>query len=173
MRPPRITAVGLGLLGCAWGPTMRWMDCLANFGLLQPDYNCVKPLLGKMVNFGGVFSILIGVWWEPLGSWLGDLTSWDVDEVQQCGGWITWITLSRYHLTLTARNLAWERQLIWGVFSVLLGVWWGPLRSRLGELAVLNVDEVWQSGWWIVWRILGHYNLTFTVWNLNRLRQLI
>ena len=92
MRPPRITAIGLGLLGCAWGPTMRWMDCLANFGLLQPDYNCVKPLLGKMVNFGGVFSILIGVWWEPLGSWLGDLTSWDVDEVQQCGGWITWIT---------------------------------------------------------------------------------
>ena len=34
---------------------MRWMDCLANFGLLQPDYNCVKPLLGKMVNLGGVF----------------------------------------------------------------------------------------------------------------------
>ena len=56
------------------------------------------------------------------------------------------LPLSRYHLTLTARNLAWERQLIWGVFSVLLGVWWGPLRSQLGELAVLDVDEVWQSG---------------------------
>ena len=34
---------------------MRWMDCLANFEPLQLDLNCVKPCLGKMVDFGGVF----------------------------------------------------------------------------------------------------------------------
>ena len=31
------------------------MDCLANFGPLQPDFNYVKPCQGKMVNLGGVF----------------------------------------------------------------------------------------------------------------------
>ena len=34
---------------------MQWMDCLVNFGPLQLDLNCLKPCLGKMVDFGGVF----------------------------------------------------------------------------------------------------------------------
>ena len=34
---------------------MRWMDCLAYFGPLQLDFNCVRPCWGKMVILGGVF----------------------------------------------------------------------------------------------------------------------
>ena len=64
---------------------MRLMDCLANFGLLPPDFNGVKPWLGKTVNLGGIF-----VQWRPLGTWLGDFAFSGVDEAQQCGGWIFW-----------------------------------------------------------------------------------
>ena len=52
-------------------------------------------------------------------------------------------------------------------------VWWGSLRSWLEEFASLNVDEVWQSGCCIVWHILGCYNVTLTLCNLARVRQLI
>ena len=62
---PGFKAEGLGLLGCGWGPTMRWMDCLANFGPLQPDFNFMKPCQGKMVNLGGVFRTLGGLMGAP------------------------------------------------------------------------------------------------------------
>ena len=42
---------------------MQWMDCLANFGPLQLDFNCLKPCLGKTVDLGGVF--------HPFGSLMG------------------------------------------------------------------------------------------------------
>ena len=32
-----VKAEGDGLLGHGGGPRMRWIDCLANFGLLQLD----------------------------------------------------------------------------------------------------------------------------------------
>ena len=34
---------------------MQWLDCLANFGPLQLDFNCVKPCQGITVDLGGVF----------------------------------------------------------------------------------------------------------------------
>ena len=34
---------------------MQRMDCLANFGPLRLDFNCVKPCEGKTVDLGGVF----------------------------------------------------------------------------------------------------------------------
>ena len=37
---------------------------------------------------------------EPLGSRLGEMASWDVDEAQGCSGWIVWQILGRYNLTL-------------------------------------------------------------------------
>ena len=43
---------------------MRLMDCLANFGLLPPDFNGVKPWLGKTVNLGGIFDTFGG----PMGA---------------------------------------------------------------------------------------------------------
>ena len=55
------------------------MDCLANFGPLQLDLNCVRPCFGKTVDLGGVlrpFGGLMG----PLGSRLGDMAPWDVNE---------------------------------------------------------------------------------------------
>ena len=63
------------------------MDCLANFGLLQPDLNCVKPCQGKMVDFGDIFCPFGGLM-GPLGSQLGDLASSDLDDAQQRSGWI-------------------------------------------------------------------------------------
>ena len=44
---------------------MRWMDCLANFGLLQLDLNCVRPCLGKTVDLGGVFCPFGGLMGAP------------------------------------------------------------------------------------------------------------
>ena len=44
---------------------MRQMDCLANFGPLQPDFNCVKPCQGKMVHFRGVFLPFGGLMGAP------------------------------------------------------------------------------------------------------------
>ena len=43
MGAPEATAEGDGLLEGGIGLRMRWMDCLANFGPLQLDFNCVKP----------------------------------------------------------------------------------------------------------------------------------
>ena len=34
---------------------MQWIYFLANFGPLQPDFNCVKPCQVRMVSLGGVF----------------------------------------------------------------------------------------------------------------------
>ena len=34
---------------------MQWLDCLANFGPLRLDFNCVKPCQGITVDLGGVF----------------------------------------------------------------------------------------------------------------------
>ena len=44
---------------------MQWMDCLANFGALQLDFNCLIPCLGKMVDLGGVFCPFGGLIWAP------------------------------------------------------------------------------------------------------------
>ena len=63
---------------------MWWMDCRAKFGPLQLDFYCVKPCKGKTVDLG-VFFVLLGVGWGPLGSWRGEMASRDVDEAQGCG----------------------------------------------------------------------------------------
>ena len=42
------------------GPMMQRMDCLANFGPLQADFNCVKHCKRKVVKSGGA-SVLLGV----------------------------------------------------------------------------------------------------------------
>ena len=34
---------------------MQWMDCLADFGPLQPNFIRVKPCQGKTAYLGGVF----------------------------------------------------------------------------------------------------------------------
>ena len=57
-----------------------------------------------------------------MGSRLGDMASWDVDEARGCDGWIVWQILGRYNLTLTAYNLARGKRMIWVMFSILLGV---------------------------------------------------
>ena len=44
---------------------MRWMDCLANFGPLQLDFNCVKPCKGKTVDLEGVFYPFGGLMGAP------------------------------------------------------------------------------------------------------------
>ena len=44
---------------------MRWMDCLANFGPLQLDFNCMKPCQGKTVDLGGVFRPFGGLMGTP------------------------------------------------------------------------------------------------------------
>ena len=49
---------------------MRWMDCLANFGPLQLDFNCMKSCQGKIVDLGGVFGPfgkVIGAPWVMAG----------------------------------------------------------------------------------------------------------
>ena len=43
MGAPGVTAGGDGPLGRGCGLMMWWMDCLANFGPLRLDFNCVKP----------------------------------------------------------------------------------------------------------------------------------
>ena len=58
---------------------MGWMDFLANSVPLRPDFNNVKPGMGKRCSGGGCpYGGLIG----PLGSWLGDLALWDLDEAR-------------------------------------------------------------------------------------------
>ena len=44
---------------------MWWMDCWVKFGPLQPDFYCVKPCKGKMVNLGGVFCPFGGLMGAP------------------------------------------------------------------------------------------------------------
>ena len=44
---------------------MRWMDFLANFWLLGPDFNCVKACKWKMVNLGVVFRPFGGLMGAP------------------------------------------------------------------------------------------------------------
>ena len=54
------------------------MDCLANFGPLLLDSNCVKPNLGKMVDLGSVF--------RPFGDLMGALgVIAGVDRLMGCG----------------------------------------------------------------------------------------
>ena len=79
----------------------RWLDSLANFEPLRFDFNCVKHSQGKTVDLGGVFCPFGGLM-GFLGSRLGDMAPWDVDEAQGCGGWIVWKILGRFDLTLTA-----------------------------------------------------------------------
>ena len=80
------------------------------------------------------------------------MASWDVDEARGRGGWIVWGILGRYDLTLTAWRPARGKRLIWGVFSLLLGSW-------LEDMASGDVSEARGCGGWIVWQILGRYNL--------------
>ena len=62
---------------------MGWMDFLANSGPLRPELNNVKPCMGKQSSWGGGGRFfLMGVLLGPLGSWLGDLALWDLDEAQ-------------------------------------------------------------------------------------------
>ena len=70
------------------------MDCMVDFGPLQPDFNCVKPYQGKMFDLGVVFRPFGGLMRAP-GSQLGDMALSDVDYAQQCCGWIVWQILSK------------------------------------------------------------------------------
>ena len=49
-----VTAGGLCLLGCGWGPTVGRMDCLANIGPLQPVF-LRETLLGEDSPFWGCY----------------------------------------------------------------------------------------------------------------------
>ena len=69
----------------------------------------------------GVFSILLGILWGPLGSRLGQMASWDMDDTQGCLELIVGQILGCYDLTNRVKP-CYEKKLIWGVFSVLLGV---------------------------------------------------
>ena len=55
---------GLGLLGREYDPKLWWMDCLANFGPLQPDFK-LHPFGGRIgapgVTAGGT---------RPPGTWM-------------------------------------------------------------------------------------------------------
>ena len=141
---------------CGWW--IVW-QILVPYDLTLTVWNLVR---GKRLIWV-VFSVFLGVWWGPLGSSTGDMASWDVVEAWGCGWWIFWQILGPYDLTLTAWNLARGKRLIWVVFSVLLGVWWGPLGSRLGDMASWDVDEARGCGWWIFWQILGPYDLTLSM----------
>ena len=44
---------------------MLWLEGLTNFKLLQPDFNCLKPCKGKMVNLGVVFCQFGGLMGPP------------------------------------------------------------------------------------------------------------
>ena len=44
---------------------MQWLDCLANFGPLQVDFNCGKPCQGITVDLGGVFRPFGGLMRAP------------------------------------------------------------------------------------------------------------
>ena len=55
-----VTAGNIFPLGRGLGPMMERMDCLANFGPLQADFNCVKHCKRKVVKYG-VVSVLLGV----------------------------------------------------------------------------------------------------------------
>ena len=54
-----VTAGNIFPFGHGLGPMMERMDCLANFGPLQADFNCVKHCKRKVVKSGGV-SVLLG-----------------------------------------------------------------------------------------------------------------
>ena len=95
---------------------MQRMDCLANFGPLYADFNCVKHSKRKVDKSEGV-SVLLGVWWGPTGSWprnfflfghrLGPTMC-----MMDCFG------------ALWLESL---RETLLGVLSVPLGVrWWSP-----------------------------------------------
>ena len=69
-----------------------------------------------------MFSILFGSDGDPRGQF-EEMVSWDVEEAQGCHGWIFWQIL----------DLARGKQLIWGVFLVLLGcglVQWRQLKFK-------------------------------------------
>ena len=74
-----------------------------------------------MVDLGGVFHPFWGLMGTPGVKARGD-ASWDVEEARGCNGWIVICILGRFDLTLTACDRARGKWLIWGVFSVLLGV---------------------------------------------------
>ena len=80
-----------------------------------------------------------------------------------------WLLRSDFNCLRLSRG----KRLIWLVFFVLLGVWWWPLGLQLGEFASWDVDEAHEWSLWIVWQILGHYNLTFSSINLARGKGLI
>ena len=44
---------------------MGWMGCLANFGPLPLDFNCVKPCQGYRVDLVGVFHRFGGLMGAP------------------------------------------------------------------------------------------------------------
>ena len=44
---------------------MWWKDCLAYFGPLRLDFNCVRPYQGKTVDLGGVFRPFGGLMGAP------------------------------------------------------------------------------------------------------------
>ena len=65
---------------------MKFMDCVANFRPLQPDFFFDKSCSGKRVDLGGFFRPfrnLRGL----LGSRRRDLASRDMDEAQPCNRW--------------------------------------------------------------------------------------
>ena len=68
--------------------------------------------------------------------------------------------MGRYDLTLIARNLARKKRVDLGDVFRLFGGLMGSLGSRLGDMAPWDVDKAQGCGGWIVWQILGRYDLT-------------
>ena len=79
-----------------------------------------ETLLGKMINLGDVFHPFAGLMGAP-GVMAGGDGLPDVDEASGCSGWIVWQILGCYNLTNRVKP-CYGKKLIWGVFSVLLGV---------------------------------------------------
>ena len=131
---------------------MQRMDCLANFGPLQADFNCVKHCKGKVVKFGGV-SVLLGGWWGPSGSWPETYYSLNIDWAQQYEGWTIWQIFGYYDLTDSVKSCWWKVCLlvIWGSDS-------GSPGSMTGGLVPLDTQRCTRG--WTVWPLLGNYKPT-------------
>ena len=84
--------------------------------------------------FWWAFFVLLGVWRGPMGSKLGDCSSWDMDNAQRYGGWIVGQILACYNLTLTAWDLAGEDFWFVGLFPSFGGYDRAPWDHSWGTL---------------------------------------
>ena len=116
MGAPGVMAGGLDLLGCRSGPTMWWMDCLANFEPPQPDFLPCLPI-GEDGWLGGPFLSFQGSGGGPWVHIRGTCPPWTWMRADNAVDGLSgklWAALT----WLYAWNLTSVRQLFWEVFSV-------------------------------------------------------